>query len=425
VLSLLVCAGCGRHRSFASAPLGTPEIEFEEAVYFLPHAPAKASAIVDGLLRKQPSDLSVTARMERDLTGEYSPLDPEQLKYYGRRLSAAQVDALQGSKDALLLHFRHPRSAMWRGLRNSAEVTEIIARSTGGLIFDRETREVFSVDEWHRRRLSEWFNDEPPSIADHTTIHLYDDGEFVRAVTLGMKKFGLPDIVMTGFVWSVQNQIGNVINLVCQAMAEGTPVGMNGAFELDVHKIKSTPMRAPVISSLEGNGTGVAHLTLIDGKRDEGDPDNRLVEISSDKYKGNDSHARLEAMLTGLLGATDQAKTIDHSEALLAASRKAREHLPELRTDFNAKLQPGESILLKAPFTTDDGHTEWMWVEVTQWDGNAIRGLLMNDPDRVRNLHAGQLVDVDEWRVFDYIRIHPDGTREGNTTAAIIEKQSR
>ena len=150
------------------------------------------------------------------------------------------------------------------------------------------------------------------------------------------------------------------------------------------------------------------------------------VEAVAEKYAGNDSHAKLDAMLSALVGASDETRRVDHSEELLAASRKAREQLPKLRALFNAGLKPGESILVKAPFRMDDDKgDEWMWVEVTHWDGGSIRGLLMNDPAHVRSLHVGQAVDVDEAKVFDYIHKLPDGRREGNMTGAVIEKTSR
>jgi hypothetical protein len=38
-------------------------------------------------------------------------------------------------------------------------------------------------------------------------------------------------------------------------------------------------------------------------------------------------------------------------------------------------------------------------------------------------LRAGQVVDVREDEVFDYVVHHPDGKEEGNETSAIIEAQ--
>jgi uncharacterized protein YegJ (DUF2314 family) len=66
-----------------------------------------------------------------------------------------------------------------------------------------------------------------------------------------------------------------------------------------------------------------------------------------------------------------------------------------------------------------------MWVEVISWKNSEVKGLLQNEPDNVPSLHSGQIVEVSEEHIFDYIRRRADGTQEGNETAAIIEKNSK
>jgi uncharacterized protein YegJ (DUF2314 family) len=61
-----------------------------------------------------------------------------------------------------------------------------------------------------------------------------------------------------------------------------------------------------------------------------------------------------------------------------------------------------------------------MWVEVTEWKGRRIRGLLKNEPFDIPGLHGGQIVQVQEEKVFDYIRRYPNGKEEGNETGRII-----
>lgn len=166
---------------------------------------------------------------------------------------------------------------------------------------------------------------------------------------------------------------------------------------------------------------GVADLVLRTGVWEEGDPRNGLIEICFDKYPGNGLQARQDALVCALFGYEEEvAAPIVHTDELIEASEDAKLRLPGLREAFRAGLDPGEYILVKAPFTTADGGNEWMWVEVTMWKGNAIEGVLRNDPDEVPGLHAGQVVSVHEGDVFDYVRHLPDGTEEGNWTAAIL-----
>ena len=119
---------------------------------------------------------------------------------------------------------------------------------------------------------------------------------------------------------------------------------------------------------------------------------------------------------------TSQAEPWDFSNA---ASRKAREKLPALREQFNKKMQPGEYIQVKVPFPAPGGGNEYMWVEVSSWNGDKIKGLLRNEPVNIPTLHGGQMVAVSEAKVFDYIHTRPDGTQEGNETSKIIQAQEQ
>ena len=113
---------------------------------------------------------------------------------------------------------------------------------------------------------------------------------------------------------------------------------------------------------------------------------------------------------------------VNHDQAILAASKQAKEKLPQLRRDFNAGLEPGEYIYVKAPFETPDDGTEWMWVEVMRWNDGEILGLLKNEPVYIPDLRGGSEVRVDEADVFDYIRYFADGSEEGNETGKLIQQ---
>ena len=127
-------------------------------------------------------------------------------------------------------------------------------------------------------------------------------------------------------------------------------------------------------------------------------------------------------MLGALFGFEDSVQRVRHTNELLEASKAANAKLPGLREAFRRGLQPGEYIQVKAPFATPDGGTEWMWVEVTSWDGDVISGLLKNEPANIPSLHGGQLVTVSQSKVFDYIRRGADGREDGNETGRILQR---
>lgn len=353
---------------------------------------------------------------------DYRAPGMELLQRFGRGISKEQAEALQKADRALILDFAHPAQQSSAAMLKALQLTQQVARDTGGLLWDEETREVFTPDEWQKRRIDTWAGG-VPDVSQQTVIHAYRSDQFVRAITLGMSKFGLPDVVVSDFAWSSNRPMGHLVNTFAQALAEGATLSRPGQYDLDLRALKHAATREPMLARLKPNAAAVAKLSLVAGTWESGDPDNRLYEVRFDRYAGPDRHAQQTALLTAAFGADEDAVTrLKHNDELLAASKAANAQLPKLRDAFAKGLQPGEYILVKAPFSTRDGGNEWMWVEVSKWNGDTIEGLLKNEPVDVPSLHAGQMVKVSQAKVFDYARRHPDGREEGNETSKIIQR---
>jgi uncharacterized protein YegJ (DUF2314 family) len=441
LISSALLPSCSKRWDASLVPPGSPFAEFigyTYAVYLLPdraaHGIDPSAAMRNALaneftslnlvdaIPREPHGTLVRAHLQKNVKKEFPPPDLSSLQYFGRGISSEEAKKLQASDEAFILEFAYPRQDIWTSLRTANALVEEIARKSHGLIWDDETREIFSPETWHNKRVESWV-DSLPEVSTQTTIHAYNNGEYVRAITLGMAKMGLPDVVIENTDWSSNTQVGILINLFCQAIAEGQPIPKNGNFRLVLRDIKNSRLRDAQQKSLKGKAVGVGCLTLRRGKRDQGDPENRLIELEFDRYPGNDVHAKQNSLISSFFGAEESvAKVQRDNEQLLAASARARANLPELHKAFAAGLQPGEFIELKAPFRTQDGGTEWMWVEVTEWKDNQIKGLLKNDPSYVPGLHAGQSVQIREEDVFDYLRRYPTKPMEGNTTSEIIRK---
>jgi uncharacterized protein YegJ (DUF2314 family) len=441
LITVLLNASSCRTRSQESHVIsGSPmsaSIHFQFAVYLPPDKAKNPEKVLQELLQKnhptlklvaqipeKAAEMVVGAHILKNVEKEYPPPRIEELQYFGHGLSEEQAKGLQKSKQALILDFAHPSGQVWVALRAANQLVVQLARELDGFVWDEETREVFTPDAWEDRRLTTWAGG-IPTIQKQTTIHVYKKDEFVRAITLGMKKAGLPDVVVEEFGWSSENQVGNLINIFCQAMVEGAPLSVPGPFTIDLKNIKDPVVRESQLKSLKKNATGVGYLQLKTAAADEGDPNNRLVELAFDRYVGRDSQAKRESLIGCFFGVEDKTAAIHHNEELLEASRRAKSQLPELNSRFNAGLKPGELILVKAPFKTRTGGNEWMWVEISHWKSHSIRGILENDPELVPDLHAGEVVEIREEDVFDYIHKYPSGRVEGNTTGEIIQKMER
>ncbi len=350
----------------------------------------------------------------------FGPPSLETLKYFGRGVSREQAEAMQKSTVAAVLTFSYGAADAIATARVANDVMKELATRTGGLIWDDETRELFTPAALAEKRTSP-LDHGFPDVRGHIVIHAYQNGEYIRAITLGMRKFGLPEVVINEFSWSLNDQMGNTINLFAQSLVEGATPTL-GSYDFDVSKLKHDGARAIYEKHLLDGAHTIAQLTLANARADEGDPDNRLLELRFDRYRGKTVHEKHETFASSFYGSVDTVAYIKHNQAIEAASARARQKLPALRNAFNAGLEPGETMRLKAPFETSDGGREWMWVEVSSWKGSAIVGLLGNEPEQVPGLHAGATVRVNEKDIFDYILYKADGSTEGNETGREIEK---
>ena len=435
-VSLEACSA-QKHDFFPEGPVKSEFVHFEFAIYYISPptgSPVESFKIKLGKqnpnlkiidrLPTAPKDAFVTAKLSNQAQKDYTPPTARMIQYFGRGLTADQAQRLQQSNTALILDFAHPTKLAFIALHDEEQVVEKVARETGGLIWDQETREIFTPDAWRDRRLNSWA-DGVPEISKHIVIHAYNGDQLVREITLGMAKFGLPDIVVNDFPWAFNDAVGNLIDVFAQKMIEGAAINKSGKFDLDLHSIKNQNARNAQLDFMKPNASAIAKLTLINGKWEKGDPENRLIEIDPGQYPGPDRYAQLDAMLSQMFGTEDSVKYVKHDKELLDASEAAKAKLPQLQKAFKAGLKPAEYILVNAPFKTKTGGNEWMWIEVTRWDGDSIEGLLEGEPDQVLGLKAGQMVKVSQSDVFDYLHHYPNGQIEGNETSKIIEKMEK
>lgn len=349
-----------------------------------------------------------------------APPDAETLGYFGRGLSSEQIAALNHATSAWKLDFNYPAADSPKSLAIVDKLVLELAQEANALIWDSEARLMYSRDYFREHLVAD--SAAGGSVQQQTAIHAYKDGSYVRAVSVGMIKFGQADLVIEQLSWATQDSLVWLMIASSQLLVDGARPDPHGQFAFDARLIRHDAVRNAVLETTRTNATLNGMLRMVPVTPAEGDAENDLIAIRFDDFPGTDAFARQESAVSQIFGWHDAVKRIDHNEDLLAASKEARRKLPALKRDFEAGLAPGEYIQVKAPFVTQEGGREWMWVEVTTWKSTSMRGLLRNEPFDIPELHSGQLVDVDPSEVFDYLRRSPDGREEGNTTSEIIKR---
>lgn len=423
--------------SFAQAQesLEDSPITYRSIIYFFPDAKIPTETDLSKYLTEferieSPPELITKPYARFGLTDDFQEDLPvpglDYLAYSGRGLSKSQADDIQGVKQILILDVIYPAAMFLDGYEPVMDALHNIATSHRGLIWDSETRELFSPDAWAERRLAA-YEGAVPNITNHFTIHAYNTDEngngAIRAITLGLRKFGLPDIVVNDFSWSSNQGIGNLINLTAQTIFEGANITDDDKLILNVSKIKNGELRDSFREGLSENAVPQLEIGFDQAQAEEGDPDNLIMELRFDDFEGETLSEKHDTALSALFGWEDNFSLVEHNEEILAASQRAKAKLDGFRKEFEKGLPPGDFISLKAPFETPDGENEWMWVEVTSWSGKNVTGLLQNQPYFIPDLQAGAIVNINQDDVFDYIRDFADGRSEGNETGAIMSRQ--
>ncbi len=395
----------------------------------LPHTPPKAALarllgksealqLVDRLPENTPAVPVVF--LDSHPSTEPWPMGEEELAHFGRGLSATDKQGLRASKAVTVLTFKGPGLAALATYRRSLVLIAELAKETGGLVWDQETREMFSQTAWAKRS-QDWSESGMPIVRSQITIHGYRNGELARMITLGMRKFALPDVVInqvaTGHV-----AMPKVIDLLCQRFVEGTFLAAPGKLTVAIDDVLQTEARKALASARAPGAQGRSELSLASGEHDEGDPENPLVEIVFPGAEATRPERQGE-LLRQLFGNQERIADVVHDEELMAASARARQTALQYKPRY-AKAPPGsgERLVVKAPFATASGGHEYMWVEVLRWQGATIYGLLESEPRDVPKLKSGARVEVAESAIFDYILHKPDGSREGDLTGELIAR---
>ena len=287
-------------------------IIYEYALYFTPRPTVSPETALKRLLatkhkafirlkQPDPTEAFVITRAIPNVAKDYPPPSTNSMRYAAQGLTKQQAKGLSGSQDVFVMTIGYPSTEHARLYPQALRLMADMARLTGGLIWDEQTRHAFSLTSWDAQRLNTFF-DGVADLSEHTTIHAYKHGDYVRAITLGMIKFGLPEIELSGFPWSSAPHAHSLITLVAQHLHEQGGLKNAGVLLADPSTIHHAGVRKRLTESAFENAKLKTSLTLNIGTREEGDPENRIMEIAFTETKDRDKQANIERALSELWG---------------------------------------------------------------------------------------------------------------------------
>ena len=431
-LVLLALSGLAAAQQEESAPAGKPPVFHAVRLLYAGEPLAARPAAVRALAAEPARGLAVTESLEDpeadpivEIGGgaiaEGEGLDEQFVRLLGHGLDDAQVAAAVGAGSRVDLLFAARGESAVPLLRASSNLVLAAARKTGALIVDFTTLETFSPDAWEQLRVEGW-HEATPAVHRHGSLHVYPDGEWMRAVSYGMDKLGLPDLVLDRFPRGARDEVERLIALAAQTLLENEAALEKGILTLSIESIRHEGVRAWLRQGCSGEPEGRAQVACEIREPGDGDPDNIILRF--DFGDGAREQERQAQVFTSLFGYEAGVLAVEHDAEIEAASRAARERcIAAYKPQVIEGLEPGAKLAVKAPFRTDDGGTEWMWVEVVSWNENTIRGVLINEPVRIAKLKLGARVEVAEGDIFDFMFVGADGNADGNSVEALLRER--
>jgi len=286
--------------------------------------------------------------------------------------------------------------------RTAFALTAAIAEKLRGFVYDETVRRIETADAFGRHAITTALG-EPAFRDDRILIQSYvqEDGT-TRLISLGMRRFGAPDLEVRGAQPGAGRSLGAIVNAVAARLAAGAD-------------------EAPLTLALDDpKARGkTASVDLVVPPLQQGDPDNTIVRIVP---TGGANAAGYDQLVTAFFGAAEQLVERADDADLTAATARARRGFPAMAARWKQSPEPRPKLLVKLPFPMPgDAGVEWMWVEVKSVQNTTITGTLANSPAYATDLHAGAVVKGNAKELYDAMLVLPDGGTEGGETSKLLE----
>lgn len=330
-------------------------------------------------------------------------------------LTSEERASLDQRTAAVVVHVRGPGAPDHLPARTCLAVTSALAEATSGLVWDETTRRLLAPRDLQKQAITVPLG-QPVLTPRHLVVQLYrqEDGT-ARMLTLGMVRFGSPDLALRGAAMADAESLSLVMNAAASKIAAGTNALPLSVTLEDVAKMAGVPPRD---LSTEPARSQPAVLDTIEPARTEGDPDNELAELVP---RGGVSGEAWASVIGGLLRRAPQVSFAAFDAELSAIATRSRRELPDVVKRFE---RGAGTLFLKGPFSgAGDAGTEWMWIEVRRCDARACTGPLTNTPTLATNLAEGKAASVSRAEAADWLLRLPDGGAEGGESIRALERR--
>lgn len=347
-------------------------------------------------------------------------LPKDALDVLAPKLTPGERDSIDRRKTAVVIRTRGPFTSEQLPARAAFAATAALAAAFDGLVYDEACRRIETATDFARRTIVAPLS-EPAFGRRNIVVQLYrqEDGT-ARLVTLGMARFGSPDISIRGANMAAGPLLAEVVNAAASKVASGT-----NATALDITPSDIGRVLGKAAAELGFNASAARTVTLeiVKPERIEGDPDNEMIELVPSSSGAN--RDGWDIVVASLFGAPPSMSTSEGDVELAEVAKHARAELPNAIRRFQA----GEGeLFVKGPFPIppesqiDGGATtELLWLSTAACDDQRCTGVLSNEPTYASNLAAGKMVSVTRTDAVDWMLRRRDGVAIGGESIKVLK----
>jgi hypothetical protein len=336
------------------------------------------------------------------VSGEDMMLPPKDtIDTIGPGLTPKERESVHRRRAAVTVRVRGDVDKDQAAARALFAVTASLAKTLDGLVWDETTRRIETADQTRMRAITVPLG-APAFNPRAIVIQFYRQPDATaRLVTLGMSRFGAPDLSLRGCSMAAGAMLVDAINALAASIVAG----------------KDT---LPLVVKMKG----VVGFEVADAERVDGDPSDFVELVPIGGAKGESTREAWDAVVTKLFGEAAQSVEAKFGKELEAAGAKARKEMPAVLKRFAA----GEGeLFVWGPFTippderADGGpEEEWLWVKVSSCDESACTGALSNRPMYASNIASGRTTSVPRAKIADWQLRYPDGGITGGETTRML-----
>lgn len=328
--------------------------------------------------------------------------------------------SIAGRKYAVLVHIEGNVSNDHVVARAIYAIAGVLAEQLDGIIWDDATRRFQTKREGADLAIATPLG-QAAFTPRHIAIQLFRREEgTVRLLTLGLQRFGAPDLSLRGASMASAPLLSYVLDAAAAQIVKGGPLTSVTVTLDDTARLLG---KRPAELSTNAKDARPVTFDIVRPPFDGDDPDNDLGELVP---PGGSTREAWDAVVASLFGRPASAPANDKDVVEIA--KKAQKTLP----DTIRRFEKGDGLLyMRGPFAipedarADGGpSSEHLWLAVASCNLNECTGTLANDPTLPSNLAPGKTSSVKREAASDWALRQRDGTVTGGESIKLLRART-